>query len=102
MVRGERSFRVCWKDLQLQDDRRGLILNQSSGTRGRPQRHALSLDRLATSSLATAIFFSAHDLFGYSHAIYDAILPTTGGIRYFLGFAKIGITIDRWFARRVP
>jgi hypothetical protein len=103
VVRGTRSFTVSRKDLQLQDADRGLILTQSSGTRGQPQRHALSLDRLAaTSSLSTAIFFSAHDLFSYSHAIYDAILPTTGGIRYLLRFAKNGIKVDRWFAREVP
>jgi len=103
VIRGAQSFTVSRKDLQLQDADRGLILTQSSGTRGRPQRHALSLDRLAmSSSLSTAIFFSTHDLFRYSHAIYDAILPTTGGIRYLLRFAKIGIKTDRWFARRVP
>jgi len=103
VVRGAQSFAVSRKDLQLQDADRGLILTQSSGTRGEPQRFALSLDHLATSSsLSTAIFFSAHDLFRYSHAIYDAILPTTGGIRYLLRFAKIGIKTDRWFARRVP
>lgn len=103
VVRGTLSFTVSRKDLQLQDADRGLILTQSSGTRGEPQRYALSLDRLATSSsLSTAIFFFAHDLFRYSHAIYDAILPTTGGIRDLLRFAKIGIKADRWFARRVP
>ena len=103
VIRGARSFTVSRKDLQLQDADRGLILTQSSGTRGQPLRYALSLDRLAsTSSLSTAIFFSAHDLFRYSHAIYDAILPTTGGIRYLLRFSKIGIKVDRWFARRVP
>jgi hypothetical protein len=102
VVRGGRSFAVSRKDLELRDTSRGLILNQSSGTRGQPQRYAVSLDRWARSSVSTCIFLSTHDLFNCSHAIYDAILPTTGGIRYLLRFAKNGIKADRWFARRVP
>ena len=102
VVRGGQSFWVSSKDVELQSSSRGLMLTQSSGSRNRPQRYALSLDRTAMSSRLRCVFFSAHDLFHYSHAIYDAILPTSGGIRHLLSFAKIGIKVDRWFARRVP
>lgn len=102
VVRGAQSFAVSSMDFRLQQADRGLMLTQSSGTTGRPQRHALSLERVAQRSVANAIFFSAHDFFPYCHAVYDAILPTAGGIRYLLRFAKNGIKVDRWFAPRVP
>jgi hypothetical protein len=102
VVRGAKSFAVSRSDFRLQRADRGLMLTQSSGSTGRPQRHALSLEHVAQSSVANAIFFSAHDFFPYCHAVYDAILPTAGGIRYLLRFAKNGIKVDRWFARRVP
>jgi len=78
------------------------ILIQSSGTRNRPQRYALSLDRVARQALLTSVLFSAHDLFSCSHAIYDACLPSSAGARHLLSFAKIGVLADRWFAPRVP
>jgi hypothetical protein len=101
VVRGNTSFRIT-QDFAMRDSDRGLVLTQSSGTRGSPQRYALSLDNIAWASRARTILISAHDLFHYSHAIYDAILPTSGGIRNFLGFAKSGIAMQHWFARRVP
>lgn len=102
VVRGNTSFRISQKDFQMWDSHRGLVLTQSSGTRGQPQRYALSLENIAWASRGRTVLISAHDLFHYSHAIYDAILPTSGGIRNFLGFAKSGIAMQRWFARRVP
>jgi hypothetical protein len=102
VVRGGSSFQVSSKDFRLEDADGGLVLTQSSGSRNQAHRYAVSLDRMAMLSLSTCVFFSAHDLLRYSHAIYDAILPTSGGIRYLLTFAKFGIAADRWFARRVP
>src|SRR5262245_38889554 len=43
VIRGSCSFVIARKDLELWDTSRGLMLNQSSGTRGRPQRYAISL-----------------------------------------------------------
>jgi hypothetical protein len=80
----------------------GLMLVQSSGSRHKAQRYAFSLDRVSMLSRSTCVFFSAHELFDHAHAIYDAILPTSGGRRYLLTFAKFGINVDRWFARQVP
>jgi len=102
VIRGGKSFKVSSKDFRLEDAEGGLVLTQSSGSRSRAYRYAVSLDRMAMLSHATCVFFSAHDLLRSSHAIYDAILPTSGGIRYLLTFAKFGIVTDRWFARRVP
>jgi hypothetical protein len=102
VVRRGVSLRISAGDLELQNPGWGLMLTQSSGTSGQPQRYALSLDNIAWASRVRTVLLSAHDLFHHSHAIYDAILPTSGGIRNFLGYAKSGIAMDRWFARRVP
>lgn len=102
VVRRGLSFRILPKDLELQDSSQAAILIQSSGTTNRPQRYALSLDRIARQALLTSLLFSAHDLFSRVHAIYDASLPSSGGIRYLLAFAKLGVTVDRWFAPKVP
>jgi hypothetical protein len=48
---------------------------QSSGTSNRPVPSQIRLDYLAARAYITAAFFSAHDLFAASHAVYDAILP---------------------------
>ena len=34
--------------------------------------------------------------------MYDSILPGSGGINNLLIYSRMGITTDRWFARRVP
>lgn len=102
VVRGRQAFRISPTDLQLQASARGLILNQSSGTSGQAQRYPLSLDRLVFVAHSISIFFSAHDLFDYAHAIYDAPLPSDAAIRHLLTFGKSGVRVDRWFARQVP
>ena len=102
LVRGSRSFPVSPIDFKMPDTDHGLMLTQSSGSRHKAHRYAFSLDRVSMLSRSTCVFFSAHDLFHHAHAIYDAILPTSGGIRYLLTFAKFGIKVDRWFARQVP
>ncbi|MGH7824586.1 MAG: hypothetical protein ACREQ7_05365 [Candidatus Binatia bacterium] len=102
LVRGGRSFPVSPIDFKMPDSDHGLMLTQSSGSRHKAHRYAFSLDRVSMLSRSTCVFFSAHDLFHHAHGIYDAILPTSGGIRYLLTFAKFGIKVDRWFARQVP
>jgi len=101
LVRGGRSVPVFPIDFKMPDTDHGLMLTQSSGSRHKAQRYAFSLDRVSMLSRSTCVFFSAHDLFDHAHAIYDAILPTSGGLRYLLTFAKFGIKVDRWFARQV-
>jgi len=101
VVRGGRSFRVSPKDFERSDSPLGFTI-QSSGTSNRPIRSQTHLDYLAARTLITAIFFSAHSLFSYSHAMYDAILPGGGGVNNLLIYAKLGISTDRWFARKIP
>lgn len=100
VVRGRLSFRVDPADFERHDSAPGYV-TESSGTRNRPQRSMIFLDWLALRAQATAIFFEAHDLFSYSHAVYDSILPGSA-INHLLVNAKIGKATERWFARRVP
>jgi hypothetical protein len=101
VVRGGQSFRVSPKDFERSDSPLGFTI-QSSGTSNRPIRSQTHLDYLAARTLITAIFFSAHSLFSYSHAMYDAILPGGGGVNNLLIYARLGIFTDRWFARKIP
>jgi hypothetical protein len=56
----------------------------------------------ASRTCSVCLFYSAHDLFSRSHAIYDAILPAGGGVRAVVQKARVGIPTERWFARKVP
>jgi hypothetical protein len=102
VVRTGGSFRISAADVRLKDENRGLILNQSSGSSGQAQRYALSTAGIAESSLLRRIFLEAHGLSNHALAVFDAIMPSSGGIRHLLGFAKCGIDVQRWFARRIP
>ncbi len=101
VVRGRESFGVSPEDFQRFHLSAGFA-TLSSGTRNLPVRSTLFLDWLEMKAWATCIFFSAHDLFSHVHAMYDAILPGSGGINNLLIYAKLGISTDRWFARKVP
>ncbi|HKA34101.1 MAG TPA: hypothetical protein VKH64_12855 [Candidatus Binatia bacterium] len=101
VVRGGCSFRVRPADLELTDASAGFAI-ESSGTSNRPFRSLIRLDYLAARAYITAVFFSAHDLWSASHAVYDAILPGGGGVNNLLVYAKLGISTDRWFARKIP
>ena len=100
VVRGRESFFVVPEDFRCSDTGPGFTV-QSSGTSNRPVQSFRSLDR-DSKAILTAIFLSAHGLFSYSHAVYDAVLPAGGGIPNLLLYAKLGITTERWFAREVP
>jgi hypothetical protein len=101
VVRGGCSFRVRPADLELPDARPGFAI-ESSGTSNRPVRSQIRLDYLAARAYITAVFFSAHHLWSASHALYDAILPGGGGVNNLLVYAKLGVSVDRWFARKIP
>ncbi|HEX2385792.1 MAG TPA: hypothetical protein VHL99_04470 [Candidatus Binatia bacterium] len=98
VVRGNESFRVDPRSLE-NTDLAANYFSQSSGTNNRPTTSAASLDRLATWALVGSVLSAAHDLFSCSHAVYDAMLPSGGGVRNLLINAKLGITTERWFAR---
>jgi hypothetical protein len=100
VVRGGLTFRVCPGDFEFSNSLPGFFV-QSSGTKNKPVRTATSLAWLRMRTLGVAAFSSAHDLFSYSHALYDAILPASS-VNHLLINAKLGIQTHRWFARRIP
>ena len=101
VARGGRSFRVLPEDFERGASAAGFV-TQSSGTGGRPVSVVISLDWLAVRAFGHCVFFSAHDFFSYSHALYDATLPGTAATNNLLTYAKLGAAIDRWFARKIP
>jgi hypothetical protein len=100
IVRGGLSFRVCPDVFELPNSRPGFSI-QSSGTTNRPVRSLNTLDWIAMRAAGTSVFFAAHDLFSSSHALYDAILPTSA-VNHLLTNAKLGIRTGRWFAPKIP
>lgn len=100
VVRGGTSYRVSPGDFSLRTTG-AQFTTQSSGTRNTPVTSSTTLGWLAARSLGMALFFEAHDLFGRSHAIYDAILPAGGGMNNVLIYARLGVPPARWFARRL-
>src|SRR5262249_721729 len=100
IVRGGFSFRVSPGDFEFSVSRPEFYF-QSSGTTNKPVSSSTSLDWLSLRALGTAVFAAAHDLCSYSHALYDAILPTSS-VNHLLTNAKIGMRTDRWFACNMP
>ena len=100
VIRKGACFRVSPKDFERRDSPPGFAI-QSSGSRDRPVGSLIPLDWLAVRTLAMRVFLSAHELFPFSHALYDAILPGSG-VNHALINAKMGRSTDRWFARKVP
>jgi hypothetical protein len=101
VVRGSESFWVSPKDFLRSGPIKGFHI-QSSGTTNAPIASVTELDQFAEEPLEMALLFSAHNLFACCHALYDGILPVAGGVKYLLVYAKLGVPIDRWFARKVP
>jgi hypothetical protein len=101
VVRGGRSFLVFPQEFARSTSSPGFAA-QNSGSRSRPVHFVFSLDFLTASAPMRCVFFSAHDLFSYSHAVYDAVLPADGGMNNLLINAKLGISTERWFARKIP
>ena len=100
VVRGGFSFQVSPGDFEVSGSMPGFVI-QSSGTTNRPVQTATSLEWMALRTLGTAVFSSAHNLFAYSQALYDAILPASA-VSHLLMNAKLGARTDRWFARNIP
>jgi hypothetical protein len=103
VARGSLSFRVAPGDLQNSLPSAGFVMESSgSGIGNRPRRYVAGLEQLLDAVPTRYIFFSAHNLFSYSHAVYEAILPSGGGVRNLLVNARMGICTERWFARKTP
>ncbi|MGH7824165.1 MAG: hypothetical protein ACREQ7_03185 [Candidatus Binatia bacterium] len=101
VVRGTSVFRVSPPEFQPARNGAGFFI-QSSGTSNAPIASFTPLAWLSARALAARVFFSAHELFSYTHALFDAILPGGGGINNLLIYAKLGQVVERWFARRMP
>ena len=76
VIRGSFSFQVSPGDFESSVAIPGFV-TQSSGTTNNPVRTSTSLEWMALRTLGTAVFSSAHNLFAYSHALYDGILPAS-------------------------
>jgi hypothetical protein len=101
VLRGGLAFRVAPDDFALAAPA-ALFRIQSSGTMNPPVTTGISLDWLAARALAASVFFDAHGLFSSAHAMYDAVLPSSGGVNNVLIYNRLGVAVERWFARAVP
>jgi hypothetical protein len=101
VIRGRHSFRVFPNSFDNDSGSAG-YRTQSSGTSNEPTRSFVSLGLLSIRTPASSVAFAAHGLFSHVHAMYDSILPGSGGINNLLIYSKMGVTTDRWFAQRVP
>ena len=101
VVRGRERFRVAPEHFQLRETAPGLLI-QTGGTTGKPVGSTASLERLAYSARALAIFLDAHDFFAASHALQDSVLPGSGGTSCLLTYVNVGVVPERWFARTAP
>jgi hypothetical protein len=99
--RSGQSFRVTPYSFERADLSRGFTI-ESSGTRNVPVRSVIPLDWLTVRAFVKGAFLSAHGLLSHRHAIYDGILPASGGINHLLMDAILGLQTHRWFARRIP
>jgi hypothetical protein len=101
VIRGQLSFRVSPENFKQTNSFPGFFV-QSTGSSNRPMRSFTSLERVLSQAYVMALCFSAHDLFSYVHGVYDAILPGSSGVNQLIYRAKMGISTDRWFARKIP
>jgi hypothetical protein len=100
VVRGAIRYRVSLREFALSNSG-AQFTTESSGTVNAPMSSTVTLGWLAARAPGTALFFAAHDLFGRSHAFYDAILPADGGMNNVLINARLGVPPHRWFARKI-
>ncbi len=101
VARGRLAFRAAPDDFALSSPS-AVFRIQSSGTSNPAVTTQLSFAWLAARSFAVCTFFEAHGLFSYCHAMYDAVLPASGGINNLLMYHRVGANVERWFARAVP
>lgn len=99
--RGQLRLLVEPEDLEAGESLPGLRM-QTSGTTNAPRSYLIPIPALASRAFSLCVFYAAHDLFSHSGAVYDAVLPSNGGIRELLVCSGFGYRLDRWFARRVP
>jgi hypothetical protein len=101
VARGGKSFLVDPRDLEISPSGPSLVM-QTTGASNQPRKYLMPIPAFASRAVPMCVFFSAHDLFSSSYAVYDAILPANGGVRDLLVRSGFGLGAERWFARTVP
>jgi hypothetical protein len=105
VVRGSLRFRVRVEDLapRRARDSPPSFVTQSSGSSNRPVRAVTSLAWQMAETPAMGVFLAAHALLAHRHAVYEPMLAgVAAGIQAAMMMARLGIPIERWFARQVP
>jgi len=105
VVRGSLRFRVRVEDLAPRRERDSppSFVTQSSGSSNRPVRAVTSLAWQMAETPAMGVFLAAHALLAHRHAVYEPMLAgVAAGIQAAIMMARLGIPIERWFARQVP
>lgn len=107
VVRGSLSFRIDPTRLTRRGHARRqgdpAFVAQSSGSTGRPVRTITSTAWQECETPALAAFLTAHDLLDHRFAGYEPMLAgVAAGIQTLNMIVRLGIPIDRWFARQVP
>lgn len=105
VVRGSLRFRVRPDDLtpRRECDAPPSFVTQSSGSSNRPVRTVTSLAWQIAETPAMGAFLAAHGLLAHRHAIYEPLLAgVAAGVQAAIMVARLGIPIERWFARPVP
>lgn len=105
VVRGSLRFCVRMEDLAPPHDRDvpASFVSQSSGSNNRPVRAVTSLAWQMAETPAMGVFLAAHSLLAHRHAIYEPMLVgVAAGVQAAIMVARLGIPIERWFARQVP
>jgi len=93
--RGSLSFRIRAQDLMPR--------RRSGGASDQRSILVSSFDWLREAAPAVALFLEAHDLRSSRMAVYEPMLGSlSGGLVFFLMAMRLGIPVDRWFARPVP
>ena len=105
VIRNALRFRVRPETLtpRLGRDAPAAFVTQSSGSSNRPTRTVTSLNWRVAETPAFGVFLEAHDLFTHRHTGYEPLLAgVSGGIQFLLMMGRLGVPIERWFARPVP
>lgn len=105
VVRNGLRFRVRPEALgpDRQRDAPAAFVSQSSGTNNLPTRSVTSLNWQLAETPATGVFLKAHGLLAHRHAVYEPMLAgVAAGIQFVLMYGRLGVPVERWFARPVP
>jgi hypothetical protein len=70
----------------------------SGGSRARGRRAIVDLPHLEHEAVYQSLFVEAFALAGRPHALWRPVLPGAAGTKNAIGYAKLGIPVERWFS----